>query len=1715
MSWWIRDREALDSVPATAGPGLVWRQPTLWNYAIWRKTGTFFFSPLPYRVISFMRNWAYDVVALVPLLGAGIWWVTSSRGTDLPPDMSAAAGTMEATLLSHHVARFYPTLIAVLLCLVLLRAARTVRLKKTILRGTFVALRDPGGLAVAAAFLAVLAFLDLILVPGGILLRVVPLLVAAAWAWLIRTMVYGRIRLLEATGAGFRPPARILLSRSKRRMVRGCVTPVVQGMTSASARASLDAAISFFTVRGDERTWAWCIARAVEYNLGISALDAAEEIIRAARGREDGLWKQPSLRAAAGLFYLAVGDPQARHSLRCAAQRCRGSHRRVPYRLRMALAQARLQDHEEKPDGESAWTGYARAFLVWNRQYAWVARDVLAKTRVLEVGDPGLAIRLATQVARLVDSLGQESARSDLSPVDAISLALVKAAAWERIGDIRAGLREYRESSLAYARANGLYAGLDYRPRAGLATARAAAAALAAGLAGEDPKAEGRYLLALLLGLEAIEYDRGRLRGLRHRRLLLEAREALYTEVFRVLADCVRFKQDMAAELALWLMESTHRNARAERIRAMELARAAPEARPRDPAGGSDPARLYAPVDIAELRRAVAGRIVLYYRCEHDGGRWRILAVMITPTGLTLHQAVLSEPPAETAATSWPAGLLDALNSGDAGQVELAHRIGLSLRGWRKLSEAILPPGLGDGLRACPVLLVVPDGPLSSVPFAGLTLPDGRAIIDLAPVVFMPNLLILPDTSARVAGGTETPLAVTYLGETKFAPIFEAARTADKYTPLLATRRANDLESLSRGLTTSPRPTIVIISEHGEPAANPADCFIRLSGHEHLSETQAQTMSWPPTVVLGSCWASGITVRAGDDPVGLPTACLLGGASSVIGGQSVVDDDEKTAAILARVVLDTVRGRHPALALRDAVLTHLASHPDDRKRQPAQWANLTVWTSQPPSARPASRTGWKSWTAGANAGRPGKSVYVDFVKVYRDAPCGRPKRTMVKAQYPALPVTAALSRAVRYANSHTKHPAITTLDLLTAFLATGSPDWQSLSYGGGFAEPPWTVPGSREELLGLTDLAVDLDHVVRVTQAVAYAFTRAERLAFHLDDEVIAPAHVAYGFLVGGSGDAARWMCGADSSPEDLIALLGDRVFGMDLPGYASLAEVPRARSAPVARYGPPPSEELLRMYRAASARPHSQHRAATTLDFVSTMASSGSPAWTCLADHGFLLEPPDRDPLSERPDGEDADIGGGCRAALSARLGDAAATGTALAYRLGAVQVRPEHVLYGILADHSSDGARWLGGLARADQGPLTVLAERFFRRPLPLPSELVTPPRSRPALRQRAGARLAAILSFSGRKASPLFSSAGRLAVSGGLLLVIAAAMGLADLNTAGSNDVGLRADEPAVTGLISVPAAGRVTKLPATLIGSLATFYVEPVVEGAADAAREALSPDTPADLDGYYLFVTPPPSGSQLPSGVTLSYRGSAYQARLICGGSATMLCLAEVRLPSAVAPGITWLSDTLTGVQPGQVFPGQGLVYPASQEGAVVDSADLEVMADDPPGFPPSSTITAVRAAAGQSIQAVSPVVLAGRSQQLPLIGVAIPEAGGAWAPVYPAAGLVALAQGAAAALAGARPGAIAYLGVVIGPHAAGLTAPGPALVQQVELGSPADYAGLRAGDQIVAIDNHAVGSASSVPQILGALHPFQAVTIVVIRDGVKTTVTCTLGYRPI
>jgi predicted metalloprotease with PDZ domain len=85
-----------------------------------------------------------------------------------------------------------------------------------------------------------------------------------------------------------------------------------------------------------------------------------------------------------------------------------------------------------------------------------------------------------------------------------------------------------------------------------------------------------------------------------------------------------------------------------------------------------------------------------------------------------------------------------------------------------------------------------------------------------------------------------------------------------------------------------------------------------------------------------------------------------------------------------------------------------------------------------------------------------------------------------------------------------------------------------------------------------------------------------------------------------------------------------------------------------------------------------------------------------------------------------------------------------------------------------------------------------------------------------------------------------------------------------------------------------------------------------------------------------------------------------------------------------------------------------------------------------------------------------------------------------------------------------------YLGSI--PDMSASEIPGVRLTG-VRAGSPADRAGLKAGDVIVEFDGKAIKDLYQYTDALQARKPGDTVTIVLLREGARVTVTATLGRR--
>ena len=96
----------------------------------------------------------------------------------------------------------------------------------------------------------------------------------------------------------------------------------------------------------------------------------------------------------------------------------------------------------------------------------------------------------------------------------------------------------------------------------------------------------------------------------------------------------------------------------------------------------------------------------------------------------------------------------------------------------------------------------------------------------------------------------------------------------------------------------------------------------------------------------------------------------------------------------------------------------------------------------------------------------------------------------------------------------------------------------------------------------------------------------------------------------------------------------------------------------------------------------------------------------------------------------------------------------------------------------------------------------------------------------------------------------------------------------------------------------------------------------------------------------------------------------------------------------------------------------------------------------------------------------------------------------------------------------------AFLGVMIQPITADLakafklSKSEGSLISDVNPGSPAERAGLKSGDVITKVDDHAVADSRALRLMIGEMSPGKTVQLAVVRDGIERRYSVTLGEQP-
>lgn len=271
------------------------------------------------------------------------------------------------------------------------------------------------------------------------------------------------------------------------------------------------------------------------------------------------------------------------------------------------------------------------------------------------------------------------------------------------------------------------------------------------------------------------------------------------------------------------------------------------------------------------------------------------------------------------------------------------------------LARILLGPAASEIQHAARIV-VVPDGPITNVPFAALPLPDGSGyLVERHEIVVAPSAAV----AWRAGRGPVAPrdLSVAAIGNPRFS---------HKYFPSLENLPAAEQEAV-RVARLYPRTRVLIGSDATREAVlaalNGAD-IVDIAGHgitvngdparSHLVLAEVPDHSGAlylneivrtkqhQLVVLAGC-------RTGEAPEGqrnVPTfalAFLAAGAANVLGTLWNVEDETTTRMAIAFHQRLT-EGVSPATALRDAQLTMIRSN-NPRLRLGSTWSALQLYGS--------------------------------------------------------------------------------------------------------------------------------------------------------------------------------------------------------------------------------------------------------------------------------------------------------------------------------------------------------------------------------------------------------------------------------------------------------------------------------------------------------------------------------------------------------------------------------------------------------------------------------------------------------------------------------------------------------------------------------------------------------------------------------------------------
>lgn len=274
------------------------------------------------------------------------------------------------------------------------------------------------------------------------------------------------------------------------------------------------------------------------------------------------------------------------------------------------------------------------------------------------------------------------------------------------------------------------------------------------------------------------------------------------------------------------------------------------------------------------------------------------------------------------------------------GNSTLAH-LRLQRDTWASLGEELIPERLRLAIRARtetdPLdLVVVPGQVLDSFPFACLRV-EGDWLLARCRLRTLPSVAFLEAESKAPSSTASATVMIdgVNLSQTQV----ETAAWALASGPDFRVDYVDSRSQFEYALSRPDASDLVYVSAHGGGSSH---------GHRFgfpdggvYSAADAMQADWPSWVVFGACWSGAIQIRPGKDMFGLPTACLLRGAQSVIGG--ILDiQDEAAGIVLAGWVERVAAGIDPLEALRLSQLGYARTEDTCELAPAATWGALVA-----------------------------------------------------------------------------------------------------------------------------------------------------------------------------------------------------------------------------------------------------------------------------------------------------------------------------------------------------------------------------------------------------------------------------------------------------------------------------------------------------------------------------------------------------------------------------------------------------------------------------------------------------------------------------------------------------------------------------------------------------------------------------------------------------